>query len=162
MEDLCIKITQQRKMREERDGGKVLEDIKDIFLDIMQFEVNNKAPIIEKLVDIVHKFNKDIDAQEKLLQRAERKFENKVLENVEKKIVIDQVELSTLTRDLEGVLNNVVCLFTNLSDTSIFSNEIKEKLTKIDENLKNCTSQLALNLSSSSNHFVKVRFLTYL
>ena len=83
----------------------------------MQIEVNNKAPIIKQLVGIVHKFNKDIDGQEILLHRAERKFENKVLENVAKKIVIDQVEMSTLVGTLKVVVNNVVSLFKKLCDT---------------------------------------------
>lgn len=59
--DLWRKRAQQRKLKVERDRGKVLEDIKDIFLDVMQIKVNNKAPIFENFFDIVHKFNKNID-----------------------------------------------------------------------------------------------------
>ena len=42
-------------------GRIFLEDIKDIFVDALSIEVNDKAPIIEQLVKIVHKFNADID-----------------------------------------------------------------------------------------------------
>ena len=78
-------------------------------------------------------------------------------ENVTKKIIIDQVESSILI-DILGVVNNVVSLFTKLCDNSNFTKEIKDKLTNIDEGLENSASQLALDPSSSSNHFVKARF----
>ena len=121
LSEIWMKRAQKRKLNAKRDRGKVLEDIKDIFLDVMQIEINNKTPIIKKLVDIVHKFNKDIDGEVKLLQRVERKFENKILENVAKKIAIDQVESSTLISTLEGVVNNVVSLFKKLCDTLVFT-----------------------------------------
>lgn len=82
------------------------------------------------------------------------------MENAAKKIAIDQVELSTLIGTLEGVVNNDVSLLKKLCDTSIFTKEIKYKLAKIDEDLKNNASELALDPSSISSHFVKVRFLT--
>ena len=62
------------------------------------------------------------------------------MDNVLKKSVIDQVEYSTLIGTIEGVVNNVVSLFTKLCDNSIFTKEIKDKLTKIDENFENSAS----------------------
>lgn len=104
----------------------------------------------------------NIDGQDNLLKKTKRKFENKVLENVTQKIAIDQVEIYTLISSLENVVNNFVSLFVKLSDTINITKEIKDKLAKIDMDLKDSVNQLALNPSSSSNHFVKVMFLTHL
>ena len=41
-------------LRVKRDRSKVLEDIKEIFMDDISIEVNKRAPIIEKLIEIVH------------------------------------------------------------------------------------------------------------
>jgi hypothetical protein len=69
---LWRKKAQQHKLKPKRDMRKVLEDIKDIFLDIVSIEVNNESPIIEKLVHIIYKLNEDSDGQNKILQRGER------------------------------------------------------------------------------------------
>ena len=45
----------------------MLEYIKSIFFDALSIQVDEKKPILDKLVDIVHKFNKDLSGQEKLL-----------------------------------------------------------------------------------------------
>ena len=80
---------------------------------------------MDQVFDIVHKFNKYLDGQEKLLQKVERKFENKVLENVVRKIAIDQVELSTITTSLEIIVNNGVSLFVKLRIHLISLGKIK-------------------------------------
>ena len=84
-----------------------------------------------QLADAVQKFNEYMDGQEKLLQRAEKKFENKVLEQIAQKIAIHQVELSTSLSSLESTYNNVTTLFGKLCDISIFTKNIKEKLAKL-------------------------------
>ena len=48
----------------------MLEDIKGIFLDALVIEVNENDSIIDQNFDIIHKFNKDFDGQEKLLLKA--------------------------------------------------------------------------------------------
>ena len=58
------------------------------------------------------------------------------MEQVAQKIVIDQVELSTILATLETYVNNVVSLFFKLIETSIFTKDIKIKLSKIDEDMK--------------------------
>ena len=80
--------------------------------------------------------NEDLNWQEKLLQREEKNFEKNFLELVAQKIEIHQVDLSTILGSLETSCNNVTSLFGKLCDTSIFTNEIKDKLLKIDEYLK--------------------------
>ena len=79
---------------------------------------------MDALVDIAHKFNIDIDGQEKLLQKAERKFEHKVLEIVARKISIKQVQLSSLVHTLEMTLSNVTKLFQKLCYIPSFRQEI--------------------------------------
>ena len=96
----------------------------------------------------------------KLLQRAKKKFENKVLEQIAQKIAIHQVELSTIFSSLESTYNNVTTLFSKLCDMSIFTKDIKEKLAKIDEDMKASAQQMQLDLSSSFAHFSKIRYLS--
>ena len=92
------------------------------------------------------------------MQRAEKKFENKVLELVAQKISIHKVELSTILSSLETSCNNVTSLFSKLCDISIFTKEIKEKLSKIDEDLKASAHQLQLDPSYSSSYYTKIIF----
>ena len=134
--------------------------IEDIFLDVLDIEINAKDSILDQIVDIVHKFNKDTQGQEKLLQKVERKFENNILENVASRITIDQVELSTIISSMDTTVNNVVALLVNLCDTSNFTLEIKNKLNKVDSDLKTSASQLAVDPTTSLAHFVKPRYLT--
>ena len=57
-------------------------------------------------------FNEDSQGQESLLFRANKKFENKVVENVANKIAIDQVDLSTIIRSLATNMNKkkfIIC-----------------------------------------------------
>ena len=96
------------------------------------------------------------------MQRVERKFENKVLEKVAIKIAIDQVELSNILSILEKFANNVVSLFFELSDTSIFTKKIKDELSKIDEDMKASVHELSLDPSYTSTHYTKIKCLTNL
>ena len=69
MGKLWKKRAKKQKLRIERDRRKVLEDIKDIFLDALSIEVNEKFLTIGNLCKIINKFNKDIDGQEKILKK---------------------------------------------------------------------------------------------
>jgi hypothetical protein len=82
------------------------------------------------------------------------------LEQVAQKISIHQVELSTTLSSLETSTNNVTSLFRKLCDTSILTHGIKDKLSKIDENLKVSADLLSLDLSYSSADYLKIKFLT--
>ena len=98
--------------------------------------------------------------KQKLLQRAEHKSKNKFLEHISQKKFIHQVELSTILGPLETSYNNVSSLFSKLYDILIFTQEIKYKLSKFDEDLKASAQELQLDLSLSSIHFNNIRFLT--
>ena len=108
-----------------------------------------------QLVDAVQKFNEEIDGQDKLIEKAKKKFDNKVLEHIVHQIAIYQVELSTILVNLETSYSNVSSLFGKLCDVSEFTKEIKDKLSKIDEDMKASAQQLQLNPSSTFAHFKK-------
>ena len=59
-----------------------------------------------------------------------------ILEKIAWNIAIYQVEFSTSLSSLESTYNNVTLLFSKLCDTTIFTKDIKDKLSKIDEDLK--------------------------
>ena len=90
--ELWKKRARQQKLKDEKRNNQVLKDIKGIFLDALSIEVNEKDSILDQLVHIIHKFNEDTNGQEKLIQKTKRKFEHRILENVVRKIAIDQVE----------------------------------------------------------------------
>ena len=63
---------------------------------------------------------------------------------------------------METSVNDVTSLFVRLCDTSIFTQEIKIKLSKRDEAMKESAHQLSLDPSYNSLHYSKIRFLTNL
>lgn len=78
------------------------------------------------------------------------------------KIAINQVELSIVLVSLETSVKNVTSLFVKLCDTSIFTEGIKDKLSKIYEDMKKSSHQLPLDPSYTFAHYSKIRFLTNL
>ena len=50
------------------------------------------------------KLNEDSSGQEKLIEKLEKKFDNKVLEHIAQQIAIKQVELSTFLGNFENSL----------------------------------------------------------
>lgn len=111
-----------------------------------------------QLEDVVIKFNGDSSSQEKLIEKAEKKFDNKVLEHIAQQITIKQVELSTFLGNFENSFNNA-SLFAKLCDVSSFTKEIKEKLRKIDMKMQESASKLKVDPSSSISHHTKIRYL---
>ena len=109
-----------------------------------------------QLEEVVHKFNEDTFGQEKLIEKAEKKFDNKVLEH----IAIKQVELSTILGNFENSFNNVTSLFGKLCDVTKYTKEIKEKLNKIDADMKVSAQMLQLDPNSSSSHHLRIKFLS--
>lgn len=81
--ELWKKRARQQKIREEmKKKNQVLEDIKWIFVDGLSIEVDEKQPILDQLLEILYKYNEELNGKNKLLQRVDKKFENKVLEQV--------------------------------------------------------------------------------
>lgn len=84
--------------------------------------VDERVPIMDQLVHIFENVNNDdIDANEKLLQWSEKKFEKKVLEKVSTEISIRQVELSNIVNNVEGVVQNIQNLYKILCDVPRFT-----------------------------------------
>ena len=113
-----------------------------------------------QLEEAVYKFNEDTSGQEKLIEKAEKKFDNKVLKHIAQHIAIKQIELSTILNNFENSFNNVTSLFGKLCDVTEYTKEIKENLNKIDEDMKVSAQKLKLDHSASSSHHLRIRFLS--
>ena len=112
-------------MREERDREfKIIESAKTIIGEAIGVDVDSTQHIFLQLEEAVQKFNEDSTGQEKLTEKAERKFDNKVLEHIAQHIAIKQVELSTILENLENSFTNVTSLFAKLCDVSGFTKEV--------------------------------------
>ena len=61
---------------------------------------------------------------------------HRVFDQVAQIITIDQVQLGIIPRSSETSVNNVASLFVKLNDIYFFTKDIKEKLSKIDEDMK--------------------------
>lgn len=68
--------------------------------------------------------------------------------------------MSTILANLENSFNNVTSLFSKLCDVTEYTKEIKEKLNKIDEDMKVSAQMLQLDPNSSSSHHHRIRFLS--
>ena len=77
------KKSKQQWLREERDKEfKIIEDAKNILAEAIGIEVDSTQPILHQLVEEVQNFNEDTYWYKKLVKKAEKKFENKVLEHI--------------------------------------------------------------------------------
>ncbi|GLJ12321.1 hypothetical protein SUGI_0188670 [Cryptomeria japonica] len=114
----------------------------------------------KQLRKAVNRFNEDSSGEEKLIERTEKKFDNKVLEHIAQQIAIKQVELTTILAKLENSFNNVTSFFAKLCDVTEFTKGIRDQLKKVDDDLKASARQLQLDPSSSSTHHSKIRVLS--
>ena len=150
----------QKQLRSERDREyRIIENAKNIITDAIGVEVDSTQHILIQLEEAVQKFNEDCSGQEKLIEKDEKKFDNKVLEHIAQKIAINQVELSTFLGSFENSFNNVTSLFAKLCDVSGFTKEIKDKLNKIDIDMQLSASKLKVDSSSSTSHHTKIIYL---
>ncbi|MFA1084095.1 hypothetical protein, partial [Klebsiella pneumoniae] len=78
-----------------------------------------------------------------------------MLEHIAQHIAINQVELSSILANIENSFTNVTSLFAKLCDVTEYTKGIKEKLNKIDEDLKVSAQNLKLDPSSSSSHHLR-------
>ena len=157
---LLQKKEKQKRLREEIDKEyKIIEDAINILTEATRIEVDSSQPILNQLEEAIQKFNEDTDGQDKLVEKTENKLSNKVLEHIAQQISIYQVALSKILVNLETSYTNVSSLFGKLCDVTEFTKEVKDKLSKIDIDLKASAQQLQLDPSSSSAHFKKIRFL---
>ena len=60
----------------------IIESAKNIITEAIGVEVDSTQHILIQLEEVVQRFNEDSLGQEKLIEKAERKFDNKVLEHI--------------------------------------------------------------------------------
>ncbi|GLJ43451.1 hypothetical protein SUGI_0903380 [Cryptomeria japonica] len=150
----------QKQLRSERDREfNIINGAKTILTDALGIKVDPSQHILLQLEEAVNRFNEDSSGEEKLIERTEKKFDNKVLEHIAQQIAIKQVELTTILAKLENSFNNVTSFFAKLCDVTEFTKGIRDQLKKIDDDLKASSQQLQLDPSSSSTHHSNIRFL---
>ena len=110
----------------------------------------------------MQKYNEDSSGQEKIIEKAERKFDNKMLEHISQQIAIKQVELATFLGNFKNSLKNATSLFAKLCDVSRFTKKIKDKFNKIDNDMQSSASSLQVNPSSCISHHSKMKYLVAL
>ncbi|GLJ40689.1 hypothetical protein SUGI_0840240 [Cryptomeria japonica] len=151
----------QKQLRSERDREfNIINGAKTILIDALGIKVDPSQHILLQLEEVVNRFNEDSSREEKLIERTEKKFDNKVLEHIAQQIAIKQVELTTILAKLENSFNNVTSFFAKLCDVTEFTKGIRDQLKKVDDDLKASAQQLQLDPSSSSTHHSKIRVLS--
>ena len=87
----------QKQLREERDREfRIIESAKNILTEAIVVDVDSSQQILLQLEETVNKFNEDSIGQDKLMEKANKKFDNKVLEHIAQQIAINEVELSSI------------------------------------------------------------------
>ena len=77
------KRRQNSKNLERRDREyKIIDDAKNILAKAIGVEVDTSQHILLQLKEAVTKFNEDSSSQENLMEKAEKKFDNKLLEHI--------------------------------------------------------------------------------
>ncbi|GLJ59814.1 hypothetical protein SUGI_1524070 [Cryptomeria japonica] len=127
----------QKQLRSERDREfNIINGAKTILTDALGIKVDPSQHILLQLEEAVNRFNEDSSGEEKLIERTEKKFDNKVLEHIAQQIAIKQVELTTILAKLENSFNNVTSFCAKLCDVTEFTKGIRDQLKKIDDDLK--------------------------
>ena len=122
---LLEKKARKKKLREERDKEyRIIENAKNIIIESIGVDVDSTQHIFLQLEEAVQKFIEDSTRKEKLIENAEKNFDNKVLEYIAQHIAINQVELSTILANIENSFTNVTSLFAKLCDVTRFTKEI--------------------------------------
>ncbi|GLJ15942.1 hypothetical protein SUGI_0263460 [Cryptomeria japonica] len=73
----------QKQLRSERDREfNIINGAKTILTDALGIKVDPSQHILLQLEEAVNRFNEDSSGEEKLIERTEKKFDNKVLEHI--------------------------------------------------------------------------------
>ena len=160
---LLEKKAKQKQLKSERDREyTIIGNARDIIAEAIGVEVDSTQHILLQLEEAVQKFNDDSFGKEKLIEKAEKKFDNKVLGHIAQHIAIKQVELATFLGNFENSFKNAASLFAKLCDVSGFTEEIKRKLNKIDNDIQASASSLQADPSTSFSHHKKMKYLATL
>lgn len=116
------KKARQKQLRSERDREyRIIKSAKNIITEAIGVEVDSTQHILVQLEEEIQKYNEDSTGQEKLIEKAERKFDSKVLEHIAQQIAIKKVELSTFLGNIEDSFTSFTSLFAKLCDVSGFT-----------------------------------------
>ncbi len=73
----------QKQLRNERDREfKIIDEVKNIITEAIGVDIDTSQHILLQLEEAVNKFNEDTSGQENLMEKAEKKFDNKALEHI--------------------------------------------------------------------------------
>ena len=155
MQEALERKKNQEILRKEYKKRQALQDIKDILLDAFSVQtLDESKPILEKLSEIVEQVNnKDQEANVKLMEWSERKFQGKVNEKISGDIALSQVELATKIEQVKKVLENIFLLYTKLCDPSLLTQEVGHKILSLEDNLKLSGKQISQNPTQNEKHF---------
>lgn len=95
-----------------------------------------------------------------MLEKAKKKFDNKVLEHIAQQISINQAKLFAALTSIESSYSSISSFFVRICNVTKFSKEIKDRMNKIDEDLKASAQNLQHEPSSSSAHHMAIRLLS--
>ena len=85
----------------------------------------------------------NLDTNVKLLEWSERRFQSKVNEKISSEIALSQVELATKIDRVKEVLGNILSLYTKLCDPALFTQEVGQKISRLEDDLKLSSSKLS-------------------
>ncbi len=93
--------------------------------------------MLEQLSDIVEQvINEDQDANVKLMEWLENKFQTKINQIISNEIKLSQVEIAKKIEKVKIVLENIFSLYTKLCDPSIFTQDNSQRIMSLERNLK--------------------------
>ena len=124
-------------LRREHRQKQALQDIKNIFLDAFSLQnLDETKPLMVQVTDIVEKVNnEDQDANAKLLEWSEKKFQNKVNEQISSDIALTQVALETKIESMKKTLEKIFSLYTKLCNPILFTQKIRNQILSLESQM---------------------------
>ena len=97
--------------------------------------------------------NEDLDTNAKLLEWSEKRFQQKVNENISGDIALTQVALATKVYDVKKILENIFSLHTKFCNPSLFTQETRSQILSLESQITSLGAKLPMNLAQSEKHF---------
>ena len=157
VQEALEKKKKQEVLRNEYKQRQALVEIKEIFLDAFSLQTPDETkPIMEQLAHIVEQVqNEDQEANVKLMEWSEKKFQGRVNEKIASEIAISQVELAKKITIVKQVLENIFSLYKKLCDFSLFTQDTSQRIAALERNLNIASLQLPKDPSQSEKYFAQ-------
>lgn len=128
LSELFARKAKQFELIMEHQKKQVLFEIKYIILDaIFINDLDDQEHIIVQLVHILDQINEsDIDVQQKLMERAKKRYDNEVMDKVSLEISINMVEISKKDTNSDKTTLDINSLFRFIFDVPSFIKEVRE------------------------------------